>query len=381
MMGKGAEGVSGCDTNSNRGFTSFSQSASKSTMDKIRRREQGRSMDVFSQVFKALALKPAFSEAKGAAFSAQSSALSVSENRRKQKVKKNDSPGGLEGSWSRDSSGHPFWMQMEEYFRNPTLEDLRLLQPKTKLKPMDGPGSLDSLLQIPTSGNRRASLGSIPESVPVSDPESLTKDVKQGTKPLKIRESVIKTKRKLSAATSVSKRRKLGTSSYEVITAVISPPENGDEELCHVCYGGDSDEQNQILFCDSCNVAVHQQCYGVEVVPEDQWMCALCEYRRKSSKKAQPNDSPDCALCPVKGGALKIIATTKVSSITNMSGAVYAHLFCSQWIPETYIGDMEKMEPVMNVEGVREERWKLLCSICKEKYGACIQCSHGKFLI
>ena len=380
MMGKGAEGVNGCDTNSNLGFTPFCKGFGEASINKMRRKEKGRGLDVFSQVFKALALKPTNGEAKGAVSSGAISAINANENKRKQKVKKSDVLGSIESSWSKDSCGSPFWMQMEEYFRSPTLEDLQLLLPRTKLDLLGCPSSLDPLLQMPITENRQDSSGHNPKFLSVADSDILAKGSKQSTKILKVRESLIKNKRKLVTASSASKRRKLAASSYEMITAVISPPENGDEELCHVCYGGDSDDQNQILFCDSCNVAVHQQCYGVEVVPDDQWLCALCEHRRKISKEAPSNVSPDCALCPVKGGALKPVASAKELSNTKLSGAVFGHLFCSQWIPETFIGDMEKMEPIMNVEGVREERWRLFCTICKEKHGACIQCSHGKFL-
>ena len=31
-----------------------------------------------------------------------------------------------------------------------------------------------------------------------------------------------------------------------------------DDVLCQVCYGGESEESNHILFCDRCNVPVHQ---------------------------------------------------------------------------------------------------------------------------
>ncbi|GJP44397.1 hypothetical protein CLOM_g3776 [Closterium sp. NIES-68] len=55
----------------------------------------------------------------------------------------------------------------------------------------------------------------------------------------------------------------------------------------------------------------------------------------------------------------------------------FAHLFCSQWVPETYVGDTESMQPVCNVGGVSRERRRMLCSLCRVKHGACIQCSHG----
>lgn len=35
------------------------------------------------------------------------------------------------------------------------------------------------------------------------------------------------------------------------------------------------------------------------------------------------------------------------------------------------------MEPIENVENVSKERLRLICTFCKKKEGACIQCSHG----
>lgn len=34
------------------------------------------------------------------------------------------------------------------------------------------------------------------------------------------------------------------------------------------------------------------------------------------------------------------------------------------------------MEPIQNIEHIPKSRWKLTCSICKIKEGACIQCAH-----
>lgn len=42
-----------------------------------------------------------------------------------------------------------------------------------------------------------------------------------------------------------------------------------DDALCAVCGGGDSDKDsgNEIVFCERCDVAVHQKCYAVDVIP------------------------------------------------------------------------------------------------------------------
>ena len=48
-----------------------------------------------------------------------------------------------------------------------------------------------------------------------------------------------------------------------------------DDEVCACCLEGDVFEGNEILFCDKCNVAVHQLCYGIKEVPTDSWYCVL----------------------------------------------------------------------------------------------------------
>ena len=42
-----------------------------------------------------------------------------------------------------------------------------------------------------------------------------------------------------------------------------------DDALCAVCGGGDSDKtaENEIVFCERCDVAVHQKCYAIDVIP------------------------------------------------------------------------------------------------------------------
>ena len=56
----------------------------------------------------------------------------------------------------------------------------------------------------------------------------------------------------------------------------------------------------------------------------------------------------------------------------------FAHLFCCQWVPETYVGDADIMQPICGVGSVSKERWRMTCGLCRKREGACIQCSHGE---
>lgn len=52
--------------------------------------------------------------------------------------------------------------------------------------------------------------------------------------------------------------------------------EDEDEEVCVICSKPDSKRPNEILFCDSCDMAVHQKCYGVDKIPKGDWFCKDC---------------------------------------------------------------------------------------------------------
>lgn len=125
--------------------------------------------------------------------------------------------------------------------------------------------------------------------------------------------------------------------------------------ICDVCRSPDSEEGNEMVFCDSCNICVHQACYGITRIPEGQWLCCTC----KLSKR------PKCVLCPNKGGAMKC----------TRSGQKWAHVSCALWIPEVSIGCVEKMEPITKISSIPASRWALICVLCRERVGACIQCS------
>ncbi|KAG8586696.1 hypothetical protein GDO81_005455 [Engystomops pustulosus] len=90
--------------------------------------------------------------------------------------------------------------------------------------------------------------------------------------------------------------------------------EYDEDVICDVCRSPDSEEGNDMVFCDRCNICVHQACYGILKVPEGSWLCRTCVL----------GVHPQCILCPKRGGAMKPTRT----------GTKWAHVSCALWIPE-----------------------------------------------
>ncbi|XP_041862172.1 protein Jade-3 [Melanotaenia boesemani] len=131
--------------------------------------------------------------------------------------------------------------------------------------------------------------------------------------------------------------------------------EYDEDVICDVCRSPDSEEGNDMVFCDKCNICVHQACYGIVKVPLGNWLCRTCVL----------GIDPQCLLCPQKGGAMK----------ATRAGTKWAHVSCALWIPEVSIACPERMEPITKISHIPPSRWSLICSLCKLKTGACIQCS------
>ena len=56
-----------------------------------------------------------------------------------------------------------------------------------------------------------------------------------------------------------------------------------DETVCCICNDGECQNANAIIFCDSCDIPVHQGCYGVPYIPEGTWLCQRCSQAPKST--------------------------------------------------------------------------------------------------
>ena len=120
--------------------------------------------------------------------------------------------------------------------------------------------------------------------------------------------------------------------------------ENNDEVAmsCEICCERLASPDNQIVFCELCNLGVHQFCYGNPLsieIPEGynkkimilllylynisgDWHCDRCKYCLQNSIEPE---KIKCVLCNYSMGSLKKIENNK-----------WAHIICVNWIPEIY---------------------------------------------
>ena len=83
---------------------------------------------------------------------------------------------------------------------------------------------------------------------------------------------------------------------------------NNDEIVCDVCLDDDDDDNNEIVICVLCLGAVHQSCYGSELlgsIPEGNWYCARC--RDLLTNQTKKCTEIKCVFCPKIDGILKPI--------------------------------------------------------------------------
>ena len=129
--------------------------------------------------------------------------------------------------------------------------------------------------------------------------------------------------------------------------------------ICDVCREPDSEPGNEMVFCDGCNICVHQACYGIDKVPEGSWLCSTCTHGGSLFK-------PECLLCPNKEGIMK----------PTRNARHWCHVSCALWMPEVKFGNEVKMEPIVNIQLIPQFRWNMICGLCKIKHGCCVKCEH-----
>lgn len=131
---------------------------------------------------------------------------------------------------------------------------------------------------------------------------------------------------------------------------------NWTPERCAVCRWVEDYDYNKILICNRCQIAVHEDCYGVRASDTgSSFVCRACE---------TPDIERECCLCPVKGGALK------PSTIQGL----WVHVYCAWFIQEVSFQSVSKMEPADGLTDINFSRFRQACVVCKQTHGACIGC-------
>jgi hypothetical protein len=85
--------------------------------------------------------------------------------------------------------------------------------------------------------------------------------------------------------------------------------------------------------------------------------------------KAMQPKGAKCCLCCKAGGIMKPV----VESGPEFDGS-FAHVHCVNWLPHASFKDTVAQTPVTNLDKVDKRRFRLVCAVCNEKKGACIQC-------
>lgn len=166
----------------------------------------------------------------------------------------------------------------------------------------------------------------------------------------------------------------------------------GQEEVCAVCGGGVSEAPNQIVFCERCDVAVHQQCYGLGELPSEEWLCEPCrchehELTLQGMPKAQVrpprwqrtdptghmeggSHSVGCELCPVRRGAFAHVV--KDASEAHVVGRLWVHLVCAHRAPEC---EVDLTRGVLGVRKAKARAGAAECVVCGLSDGCTCLCS------
>ncbi|KAI5180081.1 bromodomain and PHD finger-containing protein 1 [Nematocida sp. AWRm80] len=133
----------------------------------------------------------------------------------------------------------------------------------------------------------------------------------------------------------------------------LPEPDNLPDE-CNICGEEETTNENFLVFCDSCNLGVHQNCYGVPNIPEGSWLCRPCFL--------SPKKAPTCVLCPSLGGAFKRTTT-----------GAWCHVICAHLVPGVNIENASLVEPIDTEEAHRNSHQ---CGVCESKKGAQVPCAY-----
>lgn len=152
--------------------------------------------------------------------------------------------------------------------------------------------------------------------------------------------------------------------------------------VCDICNDGEVTPSNQILFCEACNVAVHQMCYGIDRVPSGDYYCIPCRYlgrdgsgRSRETQALRIAASPlpiCCELCPRKQGAF-IRTDYQGDDDVSKSIGKWVHAVCAKWQGLNFVRAPDLLEDVTDLKA-SFRRLNIGCSLCLGERGGMNKC-------
>ncbi|KAL8125233.1 uncharacterized protein LOC141720352 isoform X1 [Apium graveolens] len=365
----------------------------KIEIDKHDEEKVVKSLDLFTQARKALSERSPFDFEDGVdVFSGNlpkelASLLNKRTDGRK-RHRKSHSAGESKSQRLEKSRGAAFWAGKEVYFRGLSVADIDKLCELSSLEFTESSECLlipvlrNERMERTCSGSDKEEVAEVKDKcdeqfmevdsvgVELNVEEDKDSGLKQQVSGL---EWLLGSRNKIYLTSErPSKKRKLLGGDAGLEKLYVSSAVEGSSSLCHYCGLGDiGDQLNRLIVCSMCKMVVHNSCYGVQEDASESWLCSWCINRNQQENSERP-----CLICPKQGGALKPVQRSGCGS-DNGGYKEFAHLFCCQWIPELYVEDTRRMEPIINFDGIKETRHKLICRLCKIRCGACVRCSNG----
>ncbi|CAH0481139.1 unnamed protein product [Peronospora belbahrii] len=164
---------------------------------------------------------------------------------------------------------------------------------------------------------------------------------------------------------------------------IIKQKKTQERSPCGVCCASDSIDNDPLIVCDICRMAVHQTCYGLTAIPEGKWYCHLCKTYLDAldvEKNIIVTHEFECEACCIKAGAMA----------PTVDGG-WVHLACTMFLPEldlhdkqvsTLQGVSDHLQVVCGLDKLHKRR-RLRCYFCKKnnERGACAQCALDKCVV
>ncbi|CAM9820978.1 unnamed protein product, partial [Phaeothamnion confervicola] len=159
-----------------------------------------------------------------------------------------------------------------------------------------------------------------------------------------------------------------------------------DEDMaadCFVCGNGDTPPNDRIVFCERCDIAVHQSCYRVGKIPRGDWFCRPCELLQGTDAEMSTvrthciSKGPTefgCALCPNRGGAMvPMAAPAAAAPAAGGPLARWCHAVCALWqgLALARDGTVPLEQKISELKAWPAQR----CSFCAQAQGALIACT------